>query len=181
MLGMLRFYSICPFSGVNCYWPVASTIPSNITIISNCCRRSCSGPRSHSGLLAPILCWMTWGSTRKRRSDPVSYPRSISVCSSGRNSPSAVWRDLINFARTFASTMWLSRRSPRRNIRHSWSSRFAMTHVRLKRSVSARFLGRDILTNMQPTMRASIMEPTMHCIMTSSTPSWQVGETVREP
>lgn len=87
-------------------------------------------------------------------------------------------RDLINFARTLASTMWLSLRSPRRNIKHSWSSRLAITQVRLKRRVSAHFLGRDILTNIQPTMSASIMEPTIHCIITSSTPSWQTEDTL---
>lgn len=36
--------------------PVASTMPSKMTIISNCCFLSCSGPSSQKGLLESMVC-----------------------------------------------------------------------------------------------------------------------------
>ncbi|EDM00417.1 rCG37741 [Rattus norvegicus] len=57
--------------------------------------------------------------------------------------------------------MWLLRRLPTRNMRVSFPSLMEITACSLNMRVSARFLGWDILMNMQPMRKASTMEPRM--------------------
>ena len=98
-----------------------------------------------------------------------------SVWSSGINSPSAVWRDLINLARIWASTIWEFRKSPtlqtelskivifpewtNLNMNVNLPSRVQITAFFENTIVSVRFFGWDILTNIQPTMKASTILP----------------------
>lgn len=67
--------------------------------------------------------------------------------------PSWVCLDLMSLALMLAPTMWELRRSPTLNIRHSLSSLREMTACLEKTSVSARLLGCEIFTNIQPTWR----------------------------
>ncbi|EDL83299.1 rCG22762 [Rattus norvegicus] len=114
---------------------------------------------------------MMRGDTRKRRSSPVSKPTLMSVWFKGMNSPSLVCRDLISLARMEASTIWEFRRSPTRNMRHSFSSRMEMTALLENMRVSALFFGWLIFTNMQPTMKALTIEPRMACTRRRMIPS----------
>ena len=98
-----------------------------------------------------------------------------SVWSSGINSPSAVWRDLINLARIWASTIWEFRKSPtlqtelskiviflewtNLNMNVNFPSRVQITAFFENTIVSVRFFGWDIFTNIHPTMKASTILP----------------------
>lgn len=80
---------------------------------------------------------------------------------------------LISLQRIWADTMWLLRRLPTRNMRQSLPSRWEMTAARLNMRVSARFLGWDILMNMQPMRNASTIDPSSDWKRKSTMPSGQ--------
>ena len=69
-------------------------------------------------------------------------------------SPSWVCFDLMSLALMLAPTIWELRRSPTLNIRQSLSSLREMTACLENTSVSARLLGCEIFTNIQPTWTA---------------------------
>ncbi|KAJ0061895.1 hypothetical protein NL108_013762 [Boleophthalmus pectinirostris] len=68
-----------------------------------------------------------------------------------------------------------------RKSMHSLLSRSHMTQCLLKMRVWALCCGREIFTNMQPTIKASMMEPTIDCTMRRTTPSGQCAVTILEP
>ncbi|PKU27333.1 hypothetical protein llap_22363 [Limosa lapponica baueri] len=156
-------------------------MPSRMTTISKSSFSSWCRETSQKGLRSSISWLMMRGETRKRRSSPVSKPTLRSVWSRGMNSPSCVCLDLMSLARMEASTMCESRRSPTRNIRQSRSSRRDTTAWEEKTKVSARLLGWEIFTNMQPTMKALTMEPRMAWSSSSTMPSGHLSVMTRWP
>ncbi|CAG5870666.1 unnamed protein product [Menidia menidia] len=71
--------------------------------------------------------------------------------------------------------------SPMRKSKHSFSSRSQITQCLLKIRVCALCCGREIFTNMQPTIKASMMEPRMDWTIRINEPSGQLAVTILEP
>ncbi len=161
--------------------PVASTIPSRMTTISNSSRACCSWEMSQKGLFLLISWQIISGDTRNSRSSPVSKPTLMSVWFRGMNSPSLVCLERMSFALIEASTMCELRKSPTRNIKHNLLSRMDITALLENMSVSARLFGWEIFTNMQPTMKALTMEPKMACTRSKMMPSGHFSVMKRYP
>ncbi|KAJ0004160.1 hypothetical protein NQD34_010374, partial [Periophthalmus magnuspinnatus] len=64
-------------------------------------------------------------------------------------------------------------------IRHSRLSLMEMTALEENTSVSARFFGCEILTNMQPTMKALTIEPSTDWTSSSTMPSGHLSVMTR--
>ncbi len=118
--------------------PVASTMPSNMTTISNSSFSICARDISQKGLFSLISWEIMRGDTRKRRSSPVSKPMLMSVWLSGMNSPSFVCCERMSLARIDASTICEFRRSPTLNIKHILLS---LTEITACGRTSASLLG----------------------------------------
>ncbi|TRY94289.1 hypothetical protein DNTS_030376 [Danionella cerebrum] len=102
---------------------------------------------------------------RRNQKDPICscVKADVEVCI-------VQWQEL-----TLWSHPWLQRRFPTRHIMQSFPSLMATTATSENTSVSLRFLGLAILAITAPMMKASMMQPTMHCNTTAITARGQAS------